>query len=46
MLTILFFSCVLDPGARSLWAGTGVLGWDQPVGLILLGLPDRAEGEA
>lgn len=46
ILTILFFSWVPDPGARSLCAGTGVLGCDQPVGLRLLGLLDRAEGEA
>lgn len=44
-LTILFFSWVLEPGARSLWAGAGVLGCDQPVGLRLLGLLDKAEGE-
>lgn len=44
-LTILFFSWVLEPGARSLCAGAGVLGCDQPVGLRLLGLLDKAEGE-
>lgn len=42
----MFFSWVPDPGALSLCAGTGVLGCDQPVGLRLLGLLDKAEGEA
>lgn len=45
ILTI-FFSCGLAPAARSLWAGTGVLGCDHPVGLVLLGLPDIAGGDA
>lgn len=46
LLTILFFSWLPGPGARSLCAGTGALGCDQPVGLRLLGLLDKAEGEA
>lgn len=46
LIHTIFFSCELHPAALSLGAGTGVLGWDHPVGLVFLGLPDIAEGDA